>query len=126
MRIRATGVMAALLLCVASLGSAQAANPGTDPRIERLEQSISDLERRVASLEAQLGERPSASQVAPAKVNWRRLKNGMTESDVERLLGSPDNVQSNPVIITWWYPSFGHVNFDGRSHTVTGWSEPNP
>jgi hypothetical protein len=104
MRIRASAAMAAVLVCAAISDSAQAAEPGTDPRIERLEQSIRDLERRVASLEAQLGERPSASQVAPAKANWRKLKNGMTESDVERLLGSPERVDANPVFITWWYP----------------------
>jgi hypothetical protein len=102
MRIRATAVIAALFLCAASSGFAQAANPGTDPRIERLEQSIRDLERRVASLEAQLGERPSASQVAPAKVNWRKLKSGMTENDVEQLLGSAEKVGANPVFVRWW------------------------
>jgi hypothetical protein len=116
--------MAAVLVCAAISDPAHAADPGTDPRIERLEQSFKDLERRVASLEAQLGERPSASQVAPAKVNWRKLKSGMTENDVEQLLGSPEKVDANPVFVRWWYPSYGHVQFDGRSHTVTEWSEP--
>ena len=100
------------------------AHSSADPRIERLEQSIRALESRVASLEAQLGERPSTSQVAPAKVNWRKLKSGMTESDVEQLLGSPVNVDAGPALVTWSYPYFGQVNFDGRSHTVKGWSEP--
>jgi hypothetical protein len=100
------------------------AQSAADARIERLEQSIGTLERRVASLEAQLGERPSASQVAPGKANWRKLKSGMTESDVEQLLGSPENVDANPVFVIWHYPSFGQVDFDGRSHTVKGWSEP--
>jgi hypothetical protein len=93
------------------------AQSGADPRIERLEQSIRALEGRVASLEAQLRERPSASQVAPAKVNWRKLKS-------EQLLGSPEKVDANPVFVRWWYPSFGHVEFDGCSHTVNQWSEP--
>jgi hypothetical protein len=100
------------------------AQSGADPQIERLEQSIRALEGRVASLEAQLRERPSASQVAPAKVNWRKLKSGMTESDVEQLLGSPEKVDTNPVFVLWSYPSFGHVRFGGRSHTVDEWSEP--
>jgi hypothetical protein len=99
------------------------AQSGADPRIERLEQSIKALERRVASLEAQLGERPSASQVAPGKVNWRKLKSGMTESAVEQLLGSPERVDAMSIGVVWSYPSFGHVQF-GKSHTVIAWSEP--
>jgi hypothetical protein len=100
------------------------AQSGADPRIERLEQSIRDLERRVTSLEAQLSERPSASQVAPAKANWRKLKSGMTESEVEQLLGSPQNVRANEASVTWFYPSLGNVRFDGKSHTLVAWSEP--
>jgi hypothetical protein len=48
----------------------------------------------------------------------------MTESDVEQLLGSPEKVDANSAFVLWSYPSFGGVKFDGRSHAVTGWSEP--
>ncbi len=124
--MKAKHYLLASLICFGIASSQVFAQSGADPRIERLEQSIRDLERRVASLEAQLGERPSASQVAPAKVNWRKLKSGMTESDVEQLLGSPEKVDANPVFVIWRYPAFGQVQFDGRSHTVKGWSEPTP
>jgi hypothetical protein len=95
-----------------------------DSRIQRLEESISALERRVASLEAQLHERPSASQVAPDKANWRKLKSGMAETDVEQLLGSPETVEANEVYVVWRYQAHGQVEFDGRSHTVKAWNEP--
>jgi hypothetical protein len=125
-QMKAKHYLLASLICFGIASGQVFAQSGADPRIERLEQSIRDLERRVASLEAQLGERPSASQVAPAKVNWRKLKSGMTESDVEQLLGSPEKVDANPVFVIWRYPAFGQVQFDGRSHTVKGWSEPTP
>jgi hypothetical protein len=122
--MKAKHYLLASLLCFGIASGQSFAQSGADPRIERLEQSIRDLERRVASLESQLAERPSASQVAPAKANWRKLKSGMTESAVEQLLGSPQNVRANEASVTWSYPSSGHVQFDGRSHTVIGWFEP--
>ena len=124
--MKAKHYLLASLLCFGIASGQSFAQSGADPRIERLEQSIRDLERRVASLESQLAERPSASQVAPDKVNWRKLKSGMTENDVEQLLGSPERVVASAGFVLWSYPSFGGVKFDGRSHTVTGWSEPNP
>jgi hypothetical protein len=57
----------ATLICFGIASGQVFAQSAADPRIERLEQSIRDLERRVASLEAQLGERQAASQAAPAK-----------------------------------------------------------
>ena len=99
------------------------AQSGDDSRIQRLEESIRALERRVASLEEQLRERPVASRVAPDKVNWRKLRNGMAESDVEQLLGSPSKVWVNEAFIKWYY-SGGSVQFDPDSHTVTEWIEP--
>jgi hypothetical protein len=114
----------ASLICFGIASGQVFAQSGADPRIERLEQSIRDLERRVASLEAQLREQPSASQVAPANANWRKLKTGMTESDVEHVLGSPQRVDDMGAIgVIWEYPSSGRVSF-GKSHTVMSWSEP--
>ena len=85
------------------------------------------LEGRVASLEEQLRERPATSRVAPANADWRKLRNGMAESDVEQLLGSPTKVDVNAVFIWWYYgwpKSTAHVQFDPDSHRVTGWTEP--
>jgi hypothetical protein len=116
-------IFLASLICF-GIASATFAQSGADPRIERLEQSIRALESRVASLEAQLAERPpSASQAAPANAKWRKLKNGMTESDVEKLLGSPERVSSMPIGVLWQYPPGGSVSFS-KSHTVIAWSEP--
>jgi len=123
--MKAKHCLLALLIYFGIASSQVFAQSGADPRIERLEQSIEALERRVASLEAQLRERPSASQVAPANVKWRKLKNGMTESDVEQVLGSPERVDHMSLGVVWSYPSLGRVSFD-RSHTVIAWSEPMP
>jgi hypothetical protein len=113
------------LIALSLLAASQVfAQSGADPRIERLEQSIKALEGRVSSLEAQLAERPpAASQAVPANAKWRKLKNGMTESEVEQLLGSPERVASMSIGVLWDYPSAGSVSF-GKSHTVIAWSEP--
>lgn len=97
-----------------------------DSRVQKLEETIQVLERQVDSLEAQLRERNVTVQADPAKVNWRKLQNGMSESDVKQLLGSPSKIDANEVIITWFYgyPLGGRVEFDGNSHTVEGWTEP--
>ena len=115
---------AALIFIAASgQGFAQSSD---DARIQRLEGVVRTLEHRVAALEAQVGERSAAVGVAPDKVGWRKLKSGMTEGQVEQLLGSPSSVDKNEVSITWWYrnPSIGCVVFDTRSRKSRRWSEP--
>ena len=59
-------------------------------------------------------------------MNWRKLRSGMAESDVEQVLGSPSRADANEAFITWFYgyPSGGRVRFDAKSHTVQGWAEP--
>lgn len=100
------------------------AQSSVDSRVQRLEETIQILERRVASLETQLREQSSASSVAIDKVNWRKLKHGMSERDVESLLGSPSKVDANQVFFTWYYGDRGYVRFDTTSRKVDGWREP--
>jgi hypothetical protein len=126
-------LLASLIYFGIACGPVFAQSP-TDSRIQRLEESIKALEQRVASLEAQLHERtiasqerPSASQGSPTKANWRKLKSGMAQSEVEQLLGSPEKIEANEVVVVWWYPRWptgGLVKFAGGSHAVSGWSEP--
>jgi hypothetical protein len=102
------------------------ADSSIDSRVQKLEEAIRILEGRVASLEGQLREGSAPARVAPDKVSWRNLKKGMSEGDVERLLGSPSKVVANPVVTTWYYDQAGgqgNVDFDSKG-TVRGWIEP--
>jgi hypothetical protein len=91
----------------------------------KLEETIRDLERRVAALEDPLRERNAPVRVAPDKMNWRKLEKGMSEGQVEQLLGSPSKVDVYGSFSVWYfgYPSGGQVKFD-PARKVAGWSEP--
>jgi hypothetical protein len=99
---------------------------GVDARLQKLEETSQVLERRVATLEDQLREQNAPARVAPDKVNWRKLRKGMSEDEVEQLLGSPSRVDVFGVIAIWHYgdASRGQVRFDADKHTVDAWSEP--
>lgn len=116
-------LLAAVALTVLALSDA-VAETSDDSRLARLEEAVRVLEQRVAVLENQLRAVPTA--VAPARANWRKLRNGMSESEVEQLLGSPAKVNNYGPFITWQYGhgAGGEVKFDGGSRTVTGWREP--
>ncbi len=114
-----------LLLLLAATGEVSAQST-VESRVQKLEETIRVLERRVADLEEQLRERSAPAPVASDKVKWRKLKKGMTEGDVEKLLGSPLKVDAYGPFTIWHYSdrSGGEVEFDGRSNTVKVWHEP--
>jgi len=116
--------VAPILLLLAS--SQLFAQSGDDDRVQKLEEAVRVLERRVASLENQLRERNASAPVASGKVNWRKLKKGMSEGDVEQLLGSPSKINMLGPISVWYYdyPNGGEVRIDTDKHTVRSWSEP--
>lgn len=97
-----------------------------ESRVDKLEETVRILERRVATLEEQLSQRKTALPTPKEKVNWRRLQRGLSEADVERLLGSPTRVEANPGFTVWYYddPDGGEVHFDSQSRKVEGWQEP--
>lgn len=113
------------VLLFASNGQA-IAQSSTESRVDKLEETVRVLERRVTTLEDQLRQRNAAPSIPSDKANWRRLKKGLSEADVERLLGSPTKVEANPVYTTWEYgdEGGGKVEFDAKSSTVEGWQEP--
>jgi hypothetical protein len=102
------------------------AQSSVDDRVQKLEETIQVLERRIASLEAQLREQGAPASVAPDKANWRKLKQGMTPAQVEQLLGSPANVDEYGISTTWSYgPNReGSVTFYGTPRKTIRWSEP--
>lgn len=101
------------------------AQSAVEPRLEKLEEAIRVLERRVATLEEQLRHRAAAPTMPPDRASWRRLQKGMTEADVEKLLGSPSKVDAYGSLTVWryGYPAGGQVRFDSRN-LVNAWSEP--
>ena len=102
------------------------AQTSAESRVEKLEETVRLLERRVATLEDHLRQRNAALSVPSDKVNWRKLQKGLSETDVEKLLGSPSKVDAFGSFTIWHYgyPSGGQVQFDGTSRTVRGWHEP--
>jgi hypothetical protein len=120
-------IFASLFLLLVPVGEI-AAQSNVDIRVEKLEETVRTLERRLANLEGQLSQRSAPAPSVPAdKVNWRKLQRGMSEGDVEKLLGSPTRVHAMGSLTSWSYetPSgFGRVQFESRNGTLSSWSEP--
>ena len=55
------------------------------------------------------------------RVNWRKLKVGMSQAQVINLLGEPQRVSVQ--ILIFWYYGTGDVYFD-RNGSLLGWTEP--
>ncbi|MFV3372283.1 hypothetical protein ACNFH5_29275 [Pseudomonas sp. NY15435] len=102
------------------------AQSNAESRVGKLEETVRILERRVATLEDQLHQRNAAAATQSDKAKWRRLQQGLSEADVERLLGSPTRVDANSVFTVWYYddPDGGEVHFNSESRKVDGWEEP--
>jgi uncharacterized coiled-coil protein SlyX len=95
-----------------------------EKRITILENQLSELRSELAKLKSQLKEQPS--KTTTEKQNWRRLKLGMSMSEVKSLLGELDNVSGGP-LTTWEYKgpglSRGFVIFDSNGKLLQ-WREP--
>jgi HD superfamily phosphodiesterase len=96
-----------------------------------LEARVADLERRVALLEGQKGT-VSASRPAQSSSNrgfenienWRRLKTGMTPSQVRAILGEPRRI-SGGYVTTWNYDSdITHSDVTFVGDKLSSWKEP--
>jgi hypothetical protein len=69
------------------------------------------------------------ARIPPEKVAWRKLKKGMTEEEVRKLLGEPKNIRFEGMLSLyhWYYGPSGvgpSVDFRGQDKTVLIWSEP--
>ena len=131
--LRATLLVALLFSPIPTVAVAQ--NATVDSllrRIDRLERTTSDLERRVRELEALITAEPSRAQSVPSSQkwqdvqNWRRLRQGMTMDEVRVFLGEPEkvDVMGSTTYWYWNYPVGAQVYFDSRSGRLQGWSEP--
>lgn len=123
--VKAIRYLLAPFLLVATTGGV-CAQSTVESRVEKLEETTRILDRRIAVLEGQLRERSAPAPLASEKVKWRKLQMGMSEGDVENLLGSPSRVDAFGSFTVWHYGdlSGGKVQFDGRGRTVSGWNEP--
>jgi chaperonin cofactor prefoldin len=95
-----------------------------EKRITILENQLSELRSELAKLKSQLKEQPN--KTTTEKQNWRRLKLGMSMSEVKSLLDELDNVSGGP-LTTWEYKghglSRGFVIFDSNGKLLQ-WREP--
>jgi hypothetical protein len=127
----------AVVFCVVTALSAPTVVPGQDTstasllrRVEQLEKTNANLERRVRELEAFLSRNPaSAAASAPTTLNsnksrelanWRRLKVGMSMEDVRQILGEPERIDGGGVAT--WHWDTGRVTFINEK--LTAWFEP--
>ena len=99
--------------------------------VVKLQNKISELEGRIKLLESLLrGTKKDVNEQIKNefgwqnKKNWRNLAIGMSESEVQNLLGDP--VKSIEGVRTlWYYPNIycGYVSF-GEDGRLIGWNEP--
>ncbi|MGD8229022.1 MAG: outer membrane protein assembly factor BamE [Desulfobacteraceae bacterium] len=102
-----------------------------DEQVLQLRQKVSELEAKVEELEGLLNEciasrkREAADEYGwQNKMNWRRLEMGMSQAQVQSILGEPTKVIKG-VKTLWYYPNIygGFVSFD-QSGNIVGWNEP--
>jgi hypothetical protein len=100
-------------------------------RVAFLELKTVELERRIHELEALIKTGPS--QDSPTRAagnwrelgNWRRLRRGMTTTQVRAIIGEPDKVEAGSSMTIWtWgkFPDYATVRFDDDK--LDGWTEP--
>lgn len=119
-----------LLIAVAFNSNAQDSNQidqHDSYRIEQLEKEIQDLKLRLSKLESLLSNPSKAQELSTSSegwksiVNWRKLTTGMSNNDVQKILGAPHRVDGG-YIATWYYQNGGEVGF--MAGKVDEWSEP--
>jgi len=86
-----------------------------------LEQRVAELESRVQQLEQMLDEKFADDRWQDG-ILWSRIRPGMTETEVRKLLGKPARVEE-AIFTTWYYHKtsklHSHVWFDEGK--VLGW-----
>jgi outer membrane protein assembly factor BamE (lipoprotein component of BamABCDE complex) len=88
-----------------------------------LNQHVVNLEKRVKELEKLVKTKPV--NISLEKTTWRKLKRGMSFSQVRSILGEPKNITAGYTTF-WYYTSSTYrsmVTFSGDK--VMSWDEPN-
>ncbi len=110
-----------------SLAVAFSANAGDSDRINQLEKDIQEIKVRLSRLEALLSNPGNAQQPVTSGegwksvVNWRKLTQGMSTSDVRQILGEPHRVDGG-TMTQWYYQNGGQMTF--VMGKLNSWTEP--
>jgi hypothetical protein len=118
-----------MVVLLSLLPSIVLADSSQAERIADLEREVKALRARVEALErtSNTAATPAASSIKPGNSkdirNWRQLRQGMTEAEVERLLGAPGRVMESRALLMWEV-GMGSVHFDPKTRRVEAWSEP--
>jgi hypothetical protein len=129
-----------LALCIALFVAmpALAAQPYLEQRVEDLEKEMQTLRERLDRLERGAATAPGTDKlraVAPAKEDvtpppqaataprWNKIKRGMTQIQVEQLVGKPTSRNGEGYGERWSFGDSAYVEFDAAGE-VTGWQAP--
>jgi len=98
-------------------------SPDLSRKVQALETAFRSLQSRVDALERSMNANGAVPQStgSTTKAVWRTLREGMSESDVRRILGEPDRLNGGASAL-WIYANGGTVSF--ASGRVIIWSEP--
>jgi len=58
-----------------------------------------------------------------SKSSWRSLEQGMTKTQVRKLIGEPNKIMNLITMESWSYDNYGKITFMG-SDGLMGWTEP--
>ena len=112
--MKSPGALIALSVIILSSSQAMAGDAA-------LEERVVELEARVQKLERLLDEKFADDRWRDG-ILWSRLRTGMSESDVRKLLGKPTRVEE-AIFTTWYYHKssidHSHVWFDEGK--LLGW-----
>jgi len=99
-------------------------------QIQNVPAELDNLHRRMEGLNTAPSPDPhgkgdSLQIETPSRGHWGALKPGMTEDQVQNLLGKPDRIEDRDQTSRWYWNKGatrgGWVSFDQKSHKVVAW-----
>ena len=127
MRLREAMVKTISFIGFLSLAVAFNANAHDSDRINQLEKEIQEIKFRLSKLESFPSNPSNAQEPATSGdgwksvMNWRKLTQGMSTSDVRRILGEPHKLDGG-TLAHWEYQNGGSIFF--YKEKVDRWHEP--
>jgi len=103
------------------------ANAHDSDRIIQLEKEIQEIKSRLSRLESfpsnpsNAQEPVTSSEGWKSVMNWRKLTQGMSTSDVRRILGEPHRLDGG-TFARWEYQNGGSITF--YQEKIQSWNEP--
>ena len=131
-RVVITVLVAAFVLMPVASFAGNEPDRALAEKVARLEARIKVLETRVAALEMEIASLSRQLRASPVRTQnvkdaWSMLEEGMTKTDVRRILGEPDDIPPNSYLEIWDYSkTYGgscSVTFDENGE-VESWNAP--